>query len=291
MSDYSDITLPKITLVMPSFNQAAYLRQAIDSVIHQGYPNLEFLVLDGGSTDGTVDIIRRYESQITYWRSHSDAGQAAAIREGFEQSSGEIMCWLNSDDLLAPETLLFVGRYFRQHPDVDFVVGEECLIDDKGQVLRYLDEPYWNLNWQLYVRNCIPQAATFWRRSLYERVQGVNPQYRYGMDYDLWFQFLRHTEPHYIKKLFSFQRLHSLTKTSTLQTIAAAELPAIAKHYVPYAQPESKLLRRFWRLHRILVKLLYGSYVRGYMRKRALSRPEVISAPLLEQGEWINSRS
>ena len=267
--------LPKITLVMPSFNQALYLKSAIESVLKQNYPNLEFFVLDGGSNDGTVDIIRQYEPFITYWRSYPDGGQSAAISEGFKKSSGEIMGWLNSDDLLAPGTLLFVGEYFRKHSDIDFVVGEECLIDEKSRVLRYLDEPYWNLNWQLYVRNCIPQAAAFWRRSLYQKVEGINSTFQYGMDYDLWFQFLRYTEPQYAKRLFSFQRLHTLTKTSTMRDIAVVEKSLIAKKYVASFRPESRLLKIFWRLHRITMKMFYGSYLRGFFKKISLSKQPI----------------
>lgn len=264
--------LPNITLVMPSFNQASYLQQAIESVLNQDYPNLEFFVLDGGSTDGTIEIINQYEPYISYWRSHPDAGQAAAIAEGFQKSSGEIMNWLNSDDLLAPGTLLFIGEYFNEHPNIDFVVGEECLIDGAGKILQYLDEPHWNINWQLYVRNCIPQAAAFWRRSLYQKGEGINPKFHYGMDYDLWFQFLKHTEPHYVKKLFSFQRLHELTKTSIMQDVAVIEKSSIAKKYVPHCQPESQMLKICWRSHRIITKFYYGSYIRGFLKKLSLSK-------------------
>ena len=256
--------LPKITVVTPSFNQAIYIEETIESVLNQDYPNLEYIVLDGGSTDGSVDLIKKYEKYLSYWRSYPDDGQAAAIVEGFQRSTGDIMCWLNSDDFLAPGALATVEEYFRKHPEAEFVVGEICIVNGDGERQHYLSEPTWDTNWQIYVRNCIPQPSVFWRRSLYTQVNGVDPSYQFCMDYDLWFQFLQHTKPHFIKKLLSFQRLHPLGKSATWQDIEAVEKPIVLSKYFPILHPTSKNRKLYWRLHRILVKLIYGSYIRGF---------------------------
>lgn len=254
---------PKITVVTPSYNQAEYLEETIESVLNQNYPNLEYILLDGGSTDGSIDIIKKYEKHFTYWRAEPDDGQAAAISEGFQRSTGDIMCWLNSDDLFAPGALAIVAEYLQKHPKAEFIVGEACIVNGNGEIEHYLSEPKWDTNWQLYVRNCIPQPSVFWRRSLYTKVDGVNSDYKFGMDYDLWFQFLQHTKPCFIKKLLSFQRLHPLAKTATLQHIAAVEKPNIARKYISKVAPYSKERNLSWRIHRVLVKLTSGSYFRG----------------------------
>jgi glycosyltransferase involved in cell wall biosynthesis len=139
---------PKITVVTPSFNQAAYLQETIESVLNQDYPNLEYIVLDGGSTDGSIDILKKYEKYFAYWRTHPDDGQSAAIIEGFQKSTGDILCWLNSDDFLAPGALALVGEYFQEHPEAEFLVGEVCIVNDKGERRHYLSEPKWDTNWQ-----------------------------------------------------------------------------------------------------------------------------------------------
>lgn len=266
---------PKITVITPSFNQAAYLQETIESVLNQNYPNLEYIVLDGGSTDGSIDIIKKYEQYFAYWRTRPDDGQAAAIAEGFQRSTGDILCWLNSDDFLAPGALAIVAEYFQEHTEAEFLVGEVCIVDGKGEIQHYLSEPKWDTNWQIYVRNCVPQPSVFWRRSLYMKVDGVNPIYKFGMDYDLWFQFLQHTKPHFIKNLLSFQRLHPLAKTANLQHIAAIEKPQIARKYLKSLAPFSDTRNFFWKTHRILLKLIYGSYLRGYFMKKWLKLKKI----------------
>ena len=114
-------SLPRITVVTPSFNQARYLDRTIRSVLDQGYPNLEYMVLDAGSTDGSLDIIKRYSDRLDYWRSGPDNGQSAAVNEGWQRASGEVMAWLNSDDFYLPGALDFVGNHFRVHPE-DWVI-------------------------------------------------------------------------------------------------------------------------------------------------------------------------
>ncbi|MCY2951279.1 MAG: glycosyltransferase family 2 protein [Planctomycetota bacterium] len=263
---------PKITVVTPSYNQGTFLEQTIRSVLCQDYPNLEYIVLDGGSQDDSPAIIRKYAPRLAYWRSQPDDGQAAAIDEGLRMATGQIMCWVNSDDPLAAGSLNAVAEFFNQHPNTEVVVGEVCLIDEIGRPITYLSEPCWNTAWQLYVRNCIPQSSVFWRRTLYQRVVGINPKLQFAMDYDLWFQFVRQTPFWFLGRLLSYQRHHLLTKTSTIQHIAAKENPAVARLYLPNFPARTPLRHFAWRLHRTLKKLIAGSYLRSLVGYRAQRR-------------------
>ena len=159
--------LPKISVVTPSFNQASFLEETIQSVLSQGYPDLEYIVMDGGSTDGSAEIIRKYADRLADWKSAKDGGQADAIRTGFARATGEILCWLNSDDTIAPGTLRRVGEFFAAHPDVDLVYGDLNLVDAEGKRL-YTARPLLRLGILVYENPFIPQQGMFWRRSLYE---------------------------------------------------------------------------------------------------------------------------
>lgn len=183
--------LPRITVVTPSFNQGEFLEATLRSVLDQRYPNLEYLVLDGGSTYASVEIIRRYESQLAYWHSRKDGGQADAIATGFEMATGEILCWLNSDDLLLPGALNLVGEFFARHPRVDFLYGNRIVIDREGREIGRHVWP-WHLtrgHWAL--GQPMAQECCFWRRTLYEKVGGIDRTRFFIMDYDLFFRMWR----------------------------------------------------------------------------------------------------
>jgi GT2 family glycosyltransferase len=177
--------LPSISLVTPSFQQAHFLGRTIDSVLGQGYPKLEYFVQDGGSTDGTTEVLRRYHDRLTGWQSEKDQGQSHAINLGFARTGGEIMAWLNSDDLLMPSALQRVGEYFAQHPEVDVVYGHRILIDEEDReigrwVLPGHDDSV--LSWADFV----PQETLFWRRAIWEKAGGqIDESFRFAMDWDL----------------------------------------------------------------------------------------------------------
>lgn len=185
---------PKISVVVPSYNQAHYLEQTLCSVLEQSYPNLELIVMDGGSSDGSVDIIRRYADRIAYWVSERDGGQTAALIAGFACSTGDIQCWLNSDDLHERDTLEKVAGFFREQKNAEFVFGNCSWIDPNGNFLYYRREMGFNRWLWLYAYNFIPQPATFWTRSLYERVGGLDPTFLLAMDGDLFARFSRDTK-------------------------------------------------------------------------------------------------
>ncbi|RJQ82998.1 MAG: glycosyltransferase [Desulfobacteraceae bacterium] len=188
---------PKISVVTPSFNQAGYLENCMRSVLDQDYPNLEYIVMDGGSRDGSLEIIQKHAHRLAHWQSRPDAGQYAAIDEGFSRSSGDIMTWINADDLLHPGALSTAAAIFMQRPDVQWLTGRPNGIDDRGKeqwVLRML--PLWSrsryLNKQ-YKAPYIQQEGTFWRRGVWEAAGGrMQTGLHLAGDLELWTRFFRH---------------------------------------------------------------------------------------------------
>jgi glycosyltransferase involved in cell wall biosynthesis len=217
--------LPSLAIVTPSFNQANSVKATIESVLGQGYPALRYAVVDGGSTDGSVDAISANREHLAYFVSESDAGQGDAIRKGFQNISGEIMAYLNSDDLLMPGVLRFVGEYFALRQDVDVVYGHRVIIDANGnEIGRRLVPPH-NPEALGYF-DFIPQETMFWRRSIYERVDGLDPAFRFALDWDLILRFVkagaRFRRVPYFLACF---RSHTEQKSATIhETIGADEI-------------------------------------------------------------------
>lgn len=180
---------PKISIVTPSFKQASFIERTMESVLNQNYPNLEYLVQDGGSTDGTDKILSHYSEQLTGWESRPDKGQSEAINLGFARTTGEIMAWLNSDDILLPGALAYVANYFNRHPEVDVVYGHRMLIDENDQQIGRWMMPAHDdeiLSWVDYV----PQETLFWRRRIWDKAGGqIDESFRFAMDWDMIVRF------------------------------------------------------------------------------------------------------
>lgn len=180
---------PRISIVTPSFNQGHFIGKTIHSVISQGYPNLQYIIQDGGSTDDTWRIVEGVRSQLAYYEFRSDRGQSHAINLGFNRSDGDIMAYLNSDDLLLPGSLNYITNYFAAHPDVDMVYGHRVIMDENdNEIGRWVMPPHRNevLRWVDYV----PQETMFWRRSLWEKIgEQINESFRFAMDWDLILRF------------------------------------------------------------------------------------------------------
>jgi glycosyltransferase involved in cell wall biosynthesis len=242
--------LPKISVVTPSFNQAPFLEETIRSVLSQGYRNLEYIVMDGGSTDGSTEIIGKYADRLADWKSAKDRGQADAIRTGFARATGEILCWLNSDDTIAPGTLRLIGEFFAAHPDVDLVYGDLNLVDAEGKRL-YTARPLLRLGILVYENAFIPQQAMFWRRSLYERVGGLDPLLYFAMDFDLVVRFLlagARVRKH--PGILANYRWHPAAKSSTLRDVMEKEINEVVRRHLPATVAEPA-----WR--RFLKKVYY----------------------------------
>lgn len=181
--------LLKFSIVTPSFNQGDFIEKTIQSVLEQNYPSLEYIIQDGGSVDPTVDIIQRYQTSLKHWESKKDGGQSNAINLGFKHASGEIMAYLNSDDILLPGSLHYVNHFFSKHPEIDVVYGHRFLINEKDQDIGLWILPKHDsevLTWCDY----IPQETLFWRRHIWDKVGGqIDETYRFAMDWDLLLRF------------------------------------------------------------------------------------------------------
>jgi glycosyltransferase involved in cell wall biosynthesis len=186
----SDSAWPRITIVTPSFNQADYLERTILSVHNQCYPNLEHIIIDGGSADNSVDIIRKYEGRFAYWHSKPDNGQCDAINQGGYKATGQFMTWINSDDLLLPGALEKIGTLIKQHPDTDLFYGNQVEVDEDDRVTKRVYTIDFNLKDFLYeVHIIIHQQSAFWRSDLFRELGGLN-DCPYAMDYDLFYRMV-----------------------------------------------------------------------------------------------------
>lgn len=205
--------LPLVSIITPSYNQAHFIEETIRSVLSQDYPRLEYIIVDGGSTDGSPEIIRRYADRLAWWVSERDRGQTDALNKGFARAKGEILAWLNSDDTYLPGAVREAVTFLQAHPQVGMVYGDANLTDETGQVLgrfpaRQTD--YRRLR-QGYVH--IPQQAAFFRASLWRQVGPLDPSFYFAMDYDLWVRLARRAPIAYHPRLWANFRLHSAGKS------------------------------------------------------------------------------
>jgi glycosyltransferase involved in cell wall biosynthesis len=181
---------PLVSIVTPSFNQGEFLERTLRSVLFQDYPNIEYIVLDGGSADSSAEIIKRYAPWLAYWRSAPDEGQAAALAEGFARAQGEIVAYLNSDDMLAPGAVTAAVAALNANPEWDAVYSHRCFVDETDIVRHYWLLPP-HCNWFMMRWDLIPQETCFWRRSTMERLGGIDPTLKFAMDYDLFLRIMR----------------------------------------------------------------------------------------------------
>lgn len=209
----AETQLPKISIVTPSFNQAQFLEETIDSVLSQGYPNLEYIVMDGGSTDGSVDIIRRYSKHLSYWQSQPDGGQSVAINAGFERATGSIMGWLNSDDKLKPDSLETIAAELGGVQAPAWLIGGCEIIQLNGVCGLRIPEPLSAdtfLNWEF--GSWFPQQSTFWNSGMWKLSGTLDVHLRYVMDLDIWMRMWRVALPKLTPQLLAVYRHHPQAK-------------------------------------------------------------------------------
>jgi len=254
--------LPRLTVVTPSYNQGRFIGQTIESILGQGYPDLEYIVMDGGSTDETVEILERYGDRIT-WRSERDRGQSDALNKGMRLATGEVVAFLNSDDFYESGALLAVGEFFASTPGSQWVTGKCRTVDEDGREIRRGVTLYKNA-WlrlggyrALQVLNYVSQPATFWRRTLLERVGEFDESLDYAMDYDYWLRAGRYFELTVLDRYLASFRVHGASKAGASANAQFEIDFAIARSHV-----RSRALLALHRLHNALAVAIYRVLLR-----------------------------
>lgn len=263
--------LPKISVVTPSYNQGQFLEQTIQSVLSQDYQNLEYIVIDGGSTDNSIEIIKRYENQLTYWVSEPDAGQSDAINKGFRMATGEVLAWLNSDDIYLPGTLFKVADYLQKHPGIGCVYGDLIMMDQSGDILSTKKVTPFQFRMALYSACMIPQPSAFWTKEAWTKTGKLDTSLHYMMDFEF---FLRMASQNIkfgcIYEPLAAFRFHSTSKS-------------VAEYEVKFAQDRLAIYRRYSRLRfknkaieQTVFKMLKWLYRTKGFAVRALTRGDII---------------
>ena len=280
------VGFPKISIITPCYNMAEYLEATIISVLSQNYPNLEYIIIDGGSNDGCREIIAKYAERLHYWSSEADQGMYHAIQKGFEHSTGDVMGWINADDLLLTGCLISVARAFTDNPECSWVQGLNSIADESGRVVA-VHSPNLTSRFQFLNRECftkagelvafgtLQQESTFWRRSLWMRVHGLSDcKYRLAGDFFLWMKFFR-TEPLYLVYcLHGAFRVRAGQQSVSSRDAYVAEMESIVDAELKMLSP-----RNIWRLRlyaccrwfpilRAVPRV--GRYFRCIVRKRLL---------------------
>jgi len=257
---------PLVSIVTPSFNQAKFLRQTMDSVLTQDYPNLEYLVIDGGSTDGSLEIIREYEDQLSHWESLPDKGQTDAINKGFGRAKGKYLAWLNSDDIYQPGAISEAVDYLETHPAVGLVYGDCTFIDAEGRKIG--DFPAAQTDHQRLRRGYvhIPQQSAFFRADLWKAVGPLDPSFYFAMDYDLWVRLAQRSQIVYLSgHHWASFRLHGDAKTIAADARCWPEMLRV--HYREGGSWLSPIVIKYG-LRKIAAPLI------NWRRKRMFRNPE-----------------
>jgi len=225
---------PRITVVTASYNQGKFIEATIKSVLDQGYPNLEYIIMDGGSTDESVDIIRRYEKHLAFWVSEKDNGAADAIAKGFSRATGTILAYLNSDDLYLPGSLAAVAQAMNDEA-VDVVYGNMYWIDTQGAVIGEQRQTPFMPQAYLYGGSTLQQPATFWTRDLYVKCGQMDPSYHFAFDTDLFVRFaLQGARFKHVNQFVASFRIHPRSKSSNEFDLCSRELERLRQAYLPF---------------------------------------------------------
>ena len=203
---------PLVSIVTPSYNQAHFLEETIQSVLAQDYPNLEYWVMDGGSTDGSVEVIQKYASKLSGWVSEKDGGQADAINKGLQRANGEIVAWLNSDDLYRPGAIQSAVSIFQENPEVGLVYSDVDSIDADGEIFNRMRYDQWGLK-DLMAFNILGQPGVFFKRSVLENSGYLDLSYQYLLDHHLWLRMALNAQLKYSQgKVWAAARIHAGAK-------------------------------------------------------------------------------
>ena len=272
---------PKISIVTPSYNQGKFIEETIRSVLLQNYPNLEYIIIDGGSTDKTQAILERYSPWLSYVVSEPDGGQSDAIAKGFEMTSGEILAWLCSDDLYLKGALEWVTNQYQINSNIDIICGIANLDQGTGWThwmeMRYQDETPTYLQ-LISCGQCVRQPASFWTKEIYQKTEGIDRSLQFCMDYDLLLKLCRVGKAKYIRQDIAWIRLHQDCKSITMHNIHNQEKAKIVEKVMKtisisnvylctlsylsvlsylYRTPTIQPLNKIWKIIRLLMGYVY----------------------------------
>ncbi len=228
--------MPLVSIITPSYNQAAYLEQTITSVLGQDHADMEYIVIDGGSTDGSVEIIKKYSDRLAYWVSEKDKGQAEAINKGFAKATGEIIAWLNSDDFYLEGTVKVAVQIFEQNPDVVLVYGNMLSVDEHGKPFNALNYKQLTLE-DLLCFQIIGQPAVFMRRSALQQAGGLDLAFHFMLDHHLWIRIAQLGRILHVPQTWSAARYHAEAKNFA----KAAEFGRDAFRILAWAEKDASL--------------------------------------------------
>jgi glycosyltransferase involved in cell wall biosynthesis len=259
---------PRISVVTPSFNQARYLERTILSVLDQGYPNLEYIIIDGGSTDGSVEIIRKYEDRLAFWVSEADRGQAHAINKGLLMATGDWVGWQNSDDIYYPGCFSSLVAAASRYAAAGLIIGNMNLLDPDDKLLRdlkYVRPTYHSI---LAEGMRLTNQAAFWRKEVHQEIGYLDESLSCGFDYDWFLRLLRVRRAAHVNRTWGGLRLHDQTKTANQQEVFDMEYRRILAGREP-----SSVVRRVFQLRRLVLTACAGNihYVLRGLRNRTTS--------------------
>lgn len=260
---------PKISVITPSFNQATYLERTIRSVLDQGYPNIEYIIIDGGSTDGSIDIIRKYADQLTYWVSEPDRGQAHAINKGLQRATGEWVAWQNSDDVFYPGALAQLAQMAAKKLDASLIIGNMYLIDKDDELLR--DVKYVRPTYRAMLAEgmVLTNQAAFWKRRLHDEIGYLDERLDCGFDFEWFLRVLNGGRiAAHVNATWGGLRMHEETKTSNRQAVFDSEYEKILE-----GRKVSSVNKSYHQLRRLMLMLVQGDFkyaIRGLLRRLSL---------------------
>lgn len=260
------VSQPSISIVTPSFNQAEYLERTILSVLDQNYPNLEYIIIDGGSTDGSIDIIRKYADHLAYWVSEPDRGQAHAINKGLERATGDWVAWQNSDDVFYPDAFSKLAMAATAEPNAGLIIGDMNLIDKDDVLLRdikYVRPTYKSL---LAEGMVLANQSAFWRRDVHAKIGYLNESLDCVFDVEWFLRMLQSgVRATHVNAVWGGLRIHEDTKTSNRQAVFAREYKVILA-----GREVSNLVRRCYQIRRTVLTLAQGHW--GYVARGIFDR-------------------
>jgi glycosyltransferase involved in cell wall biosynthesis len=258
---------PKISIVTVSYNQGRYLETAIQSIVFQRYPNLEYIIIDGGSTDGSFEILEKYREQLAYVSSEPDNGPVPALKKGFQRATGEILAFLNADDFYLPGTLHRMARLFRENPSADVIYGDGYMADASGQLRKPMFSDSWNLYRVAFGVCMVIQPATFFRQKAFVRTNGFNEEFSCCWDAALWTDLaLSGARFHHAKEPFAVFRMHpdSITGSGRLQQQSVRDMDTVFHRIMK--RPKGTWDRVLMLLFRMMKFSLHPRRSLGYKR-------------------------